>query len=262
MGVVPLINENDTVSTEELATGGSHSFGDNDVLSALVAAKTNADLLVILTDVDGIYDKNPKANPLARRILVLPELTALASIDANGKSALGRGGMRSKLEAARIASICGVTTWITSGSRDDPLARLNAPAECDDGTVVLPQMRLQQKKQWIAFSSGYRGTITVNDGAERALVERRGSLLPVGIVRVEGVFDRGETVRIQNEAGVELGRGVAEMGDVDLRRVAGLRSERIENELGYGAEVRAVHRDHLVMFAGFHRQQENDATTG
>jgi glutamate 5-kinase len=243
---VPLINENDTVSTEELATGGSHSFGDNDVLSALVAAKTNADLLVILTDVDGIYDKNPKANPLARRILVLPELTALASIDANGKSALGRGGMRSKLEAARIASICGVTTWITSGSRDDPLARLNAPAECDDGTVVLPQMRLQQKKQWIAFSSGYRGTITVNDGAERALFERRGSLLPVGIVRVDGAFDAGDAVDVRDAQAGAVGKGISNYSAGELRRVMGMQSARVREVLPRATEE-AVHRDYYVL---------------
>ncbi|MCA8941969.1 MAG: glutamate 5-kinase, partial [Planctomycetes bacterium] len=119
MRVVPLINENDTVSTEELAaTGRSQSFGDNDVLSALVAGKTDADVLVILTDVDAIYDKNPVTNADAKRIPVVPELAALSEINTDGKSALGRGGVRSKLAAARIASICGVATWITSGLRE------------------------------------------------------------------------------------------------------------------------------------------------
>ena len=260
IGVVPLINENDTVSTEELATGSSQSFGDNDVLSALVAAKTNADLLIILTDVDGIYDRNPAADPSARRLAVVPDLAVLTEVETAGKSTLGRGGMRSKLEAARIASICGVSTWITSGVADDPLARLAQTAR-DVGTVVLPQTRLRQRKQWIAFSSGYRGTVTINAGAERALVGQRSSLLPVGISKVDGAFGRGETVRVLSEGGDELGRGVAEMSAGDLRRVAGMRSEAVESELGFGCETRFVHRDHLVMFQGLHPERNNDAGT-
>lgn len=249
--VLPLINENDTVSTEELASSGhSQSFGDNDVLSALVAAKTDADLLVILTDVDGIYDANPASNPNARRLSTLPDLAALSEINSDGKSGLGRGGIRSKVEAAKIASICGVTTWITSGLVERPLSRLVGEADADVGTVVLPQSRLAQRKQWIAFSSGYRGTATINAGAERAIRANRGSLLPVGITRVEGSFSRGDTVCIRCEDGSELGRGVAELNSVDLRRVIGLRSEQVEAELGLGREVRFVHRNHLVVFGG------------
>ena len=260
IGVVPLINENDTVSTAELATGSSQSFGDNDVLSALVAAKTAADLLVILTDVDGIYDRNPMTDAAARRLPVVPDLAALAEVETAGTSTLGRGGMRSKLEAARIAAISGVTTWVTSGVADDALAWLANP-ERAGGTVVLPQGRLRQKKQWIAFSSGYRGTVTINAGAERALIGKRSSLLPVGISKVEGVFGRGETVRVVGDSGVELGRGVAEMSAADLRRVVGLRSEAVENELGFGRETRFVHRDQLVMFDGLQPQRDSDAGT-
>ncbi|MCA8941611.1 MAG: glutamate 5-kinase, partial [Planctomycetes bacterium] len=133
-----------------------------------------------------------------------------------------------------------------------PLDRLVDAGASDVGTIVLAGSRLAQRKQWIAFSSGYRGTATINAGAERALRANHSSLLPVGITRVDGVFQRGDTICIRSEDGTELGRGVAELNSVEARRVLGLRSEQVEAELGLGREVRFIHRNHLVLFGGLH----------
>lgn len=250
--VVPIINENDTTSTMEIQE--EHyikGFGDNDVLSALVAAKLDADLLVILTNVDGIYTDNPITNPDAKRVSKIENFQDLQQIDASGQSQLGRGGMSSKLEAARIAAISGVHTYITSGVNVDPLTPLLQPLKEEmPGTLVLPQASLRGKKRWIGMASGYHGVVVINDGARKALVEKHASLLPIGIVSVQGQFSAHQVVSVQDEQGAELGRGLTHFSAEEIDKIKGLRSERIAEQLQSAAQDRQeiIHRDNLVIF--------------
>jgi glutamate 5-kinase len=242
LGCLPIINENDVTSTMELREGSYtrsyiKGFGDNDKLSALVAGKLDADLLVILTNVDGIYTDNPETSPDAEKIAVVPSFQDLQQIQTAGQSALGRGGMASKLEAARLAAISGLHTYIASGLQPEPLAPLLNPERNPTGTVVLPQPALPGRKRWIGAASGYHGVVIVNDGASRALTRQGASLLPVGVTAVQGDFSTQQVVSIQDERGREIGRGLSGFSADELRRVQGVR----------GA-AEAVHRDNLVIF--------------
>jgi glutamate 5-kinase len=233
LGAVPVINENDTVSTAELEVVGPDThrrvnFGDNDKLSALVASKIEADLLVILTDVEGLYTADPRRGearliPLVERIT--PEVEALASPTGAG-TRLGRGGMRTKLEAARVATRSGCATIVAGGHVDDVLGRLFRGEEV--GTLFLPQPGLRGRRRWIAFATSVRAAVVVNEGACRALLENRASLLPAGIVDVKGSFDRGDVVSIVDAEGREIGRGIVNYSSAEVRRVSGQRSERLD----------------------------------
>ncbi|MBI3848226.1 MAG: glutamate 5-kinase, partial [Planctomycetes bacterium] len=185
LGVVPILNENDTVSTIELETAVDGAkrppvFGDNDRLSALVMSKIAADLLVILSDVDGLYTANPTTNAAARLVSVVPEITVEVERFAEGGGSRGRGGMRTKLEAARIAIRSGGIAVIANGRAEAVLDRVFAGDEI--GTVFLPESSLHGKRRWIAYASAIAGSVRVNDGAKSALVERKASLLPAGVV--------------------------------------------------------------------------------
>ncbi|HSR54492.1 MAG TPA: glutamate 5-kinase [Acidobacteriota bacterium] len=249
MGVLPIINENDTVSTEELEEeAGSLGFGDNDRLSALVAGKLSADLLVILTDVDGIYTDNPREKPSARRLERIDDFSQLSKIRSRGHSAYGRGGMSAKIEAARVASISGVPTWVTSGLGENTLAPLLDPKTSRPGTLVLAQSTLRGRRPWIGFASGTQGTLVVNSGARQALVERQASLLSVGIVSVEGHFKPGQVVSVQDQQGFEVGRGVTRLSSEQIERVKGLDSASARGLLGQDVRDETIHRDDLVIF--------------
>jgi glutamate 5-kinase len=220
------------------------------MLSALVASKLDADLLVILTNVDGIYTDNPFTNPDAKRVSLIENFQDLQKIDASGQSLLGRGGMSSKLEAARMASLSGVHTLITSGLSPQPLSAL-LNDDLPSGTVVLPQATLSGKKRWIGMASGYHGAIVVNAGAKKALVEQHASLLAIGITGVLGEFLAQQVVSIQDETGEEIGRGLTHFSSKEIERIKGLRSEQIADRLGLDSHERAeeiVHRDNLVVF--------------
>ncbi|MEB3288256.1 MAG: glutamate 5-kinase [Vampirovibrionales bacterium] len=258
LGVIPIINENDPVSTMELEEDGyAKAFGDNDRLSAIVAGKMDADLLVILTNVDGIYTENPALNPDAKRIAVIEGLEELNNIDTLGKSTMGRGGMASKLEAAKIAAISGVQTLVVSGLGERPLSPLfsktDAEISPESGTLILPKTAsMTGKKRWIGTASGYNGIVVINDGAAKALVEKQASLLPVGVVSVQGDFEDGQVVSIHDERGMELGRGVTYFSAQDIDRVKGLHSDKI-NEILDSKYIKAaykevIHRDNLVIF--------------
>lgn len=224
-GVVPIINENDAVSTTELR------FGDNDMLSALVASLLPADLLIILTTVEGVFENfgqaNPKTIPVIQRID-----TALEKIAGGTDSPTAVGGMASKVQAAKIVVRSGIPLVIASGRNKGTLARVLAGQE--EGTLFVPQTgRLQSRKRWIAFFHHPKGTLFVDAGARKALAEHGKSLLPPGIARSEGEFDRGEVVRICDLEGTEFARGIA-----------GFNSDQINAGLK-GVEV--VHRDNLVL---------------
>ncbi len=222
LGVVPVLNENDTVGTAELEAAAGHVFGDNDKLSALVASKVGADLLVILSDVDGLHTANPARSRAAARIPVVAEVTAAIRALAEGAGSRGRGGMATKLEAAAIATASGALAVVASGRRPGALEEVLAGG--DVGTLFLPKRTLTGKRRWIAWAALPAGAIHVNDGARAALVAGKASLLPAGVTRLEGEFEKGDVVRILGSDGAEFARGQVNYARADAARLVGHRS--------------------------------------
>jgi glutamate 5-kinase len=240
LGVVPVINENDTVVTEEIR------YGDNDRLAARVAQMIGADVMVLLSDVDGLYTADPRRDPGARHIArvahLTPEIEAMAG-GANAQSGVGSGGMATKLAAARIASAAGCTTVVTLGRRPSPLAALEAG---ERASVIEPSTTpAAAYKAWIAGSVAPAGALVVDAGAAAA-VRRGKSLLPAGVRRVEGRFGKGDAVVIRDEAGAEIARGLVRYDAPDAARICGLKSEAIEPALGFTAGP-LVHADDLAL---------------
>jgi glutamate 5-kinase len=234
LGAVPIINENDTVSTEEL------QFGDNDQLAAMVAPLVAADLLVLLTDVEGLLDENKQ------RISVVTDFDAVDRLIWPKENAVSQGGMGSKVSAARQACQVGVPVVI-GPARDPDVLRKIVSGE-DYGTLFLPAgASLASRKYWIAYTLKMRGTLVVDAGAARALTESNRSLLPAGIVEVRGTFRAGDAVRIVGVEGAELARGLARYDARDVQRLLGARSEHIEERLGFYRGDEIVHRDDLVV---------------
>lgn len=240
-GVIPIINENDTVAVEEI------KFGDNDNLSALVTSLIDAGLLIILTDVAGLYDADPRSNPQARLIPLVKSVTRELELAAGGSgSAVGTGGMATKLAAAKKAGKSGAATLIVNGRAAEIILRAVGGEET--GTLVLPsQESLTRRKHWIAFTLRPQGRITVDAGAARVLRKDGRSLLPSGIVAVEGEFERGSCVRICDQSGVEFARGIADYTGSETAKLIGCNSARIEKILGYRYSDEIVHRDNLVL---------------
>lgn len=241
VGVVPIVNENDTVVTDEIR------FGDNDTLGALVTNLVEADGLVILTDQLGLFDQDPRKHADARlveeRLASDPELDAMAG---GGAGALGRGGMLTKLRAARLAARSGAFTVIVGGRIEDVITRLR---EGDPkGTLLLPEQgRLAARKQWLASHLQTRGSLTLDAGAVRVLLQGGRSLLPVGVRSVAGRFRRGEMVSCHDELGREIARGLVNYDADDARRVIGHSSDEIPDLLGFVADEEMIHRDNLVI---------------
>ena len=239
-GAVPVINENDTVAVEEL------TVGDNDRLSALVATQLGAERLVLLTDIDGMYDADPRTNPEAKRLVEIPVVTTRILAAAGGAGARGRGGMRSKIEAARLASGAGVTTTICLARERDVLTRILAGE--DLGTRIPGRgERADSRRRWLAVARRVKGTLHVDAGAATALVSKGRSLLPAGIARVEGTFARGDTIGISDPAGDEIARGLAALSSDELEKIAGKRLDAAAKLLGYALPKAAVHRDDLLL---------------
>lgn len=241
LGVVPVINENDTVVTDEIR------FGDNDTLAALVANLVEADLLVILTDRDGMFDADPRHNPDAQLIhQARADDPALDAVAGGSGGALGRGGMQTKLRAARLAARSGAHTVIVGGRIERVLDRLRA-GECL-GTLLEPERcPLAARKQWLAGHLQTRGVLTLDAGAVNALERGHKSLLPVGVKAVEGGFRRGEMVLCVAQDGREVARGLVNYSAAEARKICGQPSERVEELLGYLGEPELVHRDNLVL---------------
>ncbi|WP_048644842.1 glutamate 5-kinase [Nitratireductor soli] len=251
MDVVPVINENDTVATSEIR------YGDNDRLAARIATMLGADLLVLLSDVDGLYTAPPASNPDARLIPVVeaitPEIEAMAGAAA---SELSRGGMRTKLDAGRIATAAGTAMIIASGTRLNPLAAIDQGAHA---TLFQPSKTpVRAYKTWIAGQLEPAGTISVDDGAVRALAAGK-SLLPAGVKRVTGNFARGDTVAILGPDGREAARGLVAYDAADAVRIAGLKTGDIAAVLGYEARAAMVHRDDLVLTPAARQAQAEGA---
>lgn len=242
-GVVPIVNENDTVSFAEIR------FGDNDIISAHIANMLDADLLVILTDTDGLYDSDPKRNAGARVLRTVEKVTAGVLEGARGKgSAFSSGGMESKLKAADIATRSGVGVIIAKGDGIDLVGVL---AGEEIGTFFVPaERRMKGRKKWMAFNPQTEGAIVVDPGAEKAIVAQGRSLLPAGVKAVKGGFAMGSVVSIQDEGGREFARGLTNFGSEELEKIRGMNTRRIPEVLGaeaYFDEV--VHRDNLVIVA-------------
>jgi glutamate 5-kinase len=240
-GVVPLINENDSVATEELR------FGDNDQLAAQVVNTCGADLLILLTDIDGLHDRDPREAG-AQRISEVSEVTAKLLAIAGGEgSALSTGGMRSKLLAARAASRFGVPTVIADGRARNILHRILSGD--DVGTLVQPaEVSLSSRKHWIAFTLKPRGRLSLDAGAVRALRERSASLLPAGVTAIAGRFRVGDLVACVTPEGDEVARGLVSYDARDLERIKGQRTSRIAEVLGYSNGDEIIHRDNLIVF--------------
>jgi glutamate 5-kinase len=252
LGVAPIINENDTVSTMELAEEGRiKSFGDNDKLSALVAGKLGADKLIILTDVEGVFTESPKDNPKALKIDVIDTFQKLSSIKFGASSSGGRGGMQSKLDAARVAAICGVQTIIASGFDEQTIPKILGGESV--GTLVLPQSVIPGRKRWIGLSSGSSGNVIINEGAKKALIEKRASLLPSGVIGCEGEFKAQEVVSIVDEQGVEIGRGIINFSVKDTRKIQGKHSREVAQLTGQSTFDVVIGRDNLVVFEEYQK---------
>jgi glutamate 5-kinase len=236
LGVTPVVNENDTVATEEIR------YGDNDRLAARVAQMVGADLLVLLSDVDGLYTADPRRDPAATHIPVVEALTPEIEAMAGGAH-VGSGGMATKLAAARIAAAAGCSTLVTLGARPSPLQAV------DDGArhtlFAAAATPAAAYKAWIAGSLAPQGWLTVDDGAAKALRSGK-SLLAAGVTAVEGVFGKGDAVVVRDQAGREVARGLARYDAADALRIVGLKSDAIEGALGYSAGP-LIHADDLAL---------------
>jgi glutamate 5-kinase len=239
--VIPVINENDTVVVDEI------KFGDNDTLGALVANLVEADALVILTDQRGLYSADPRKEPDARFIdearAGAPELERMAG---GAGSSLGRGGMITKILAAKRAASSGASTVIAYGRETDVLIRL-ANGESIGTALIAPTQKLAARKQWMADHLQLRGAVSVDAGAARKLREEGKSLLPIGVTDVQGEFHRGDVIAVRGPAGDELARGLANYGSAEARLISRRPSSEFERLLGYTAEPELIHRDNMVL---------------
>lgn len=240
-GCLPIVNENDTVATEEI------KFGENDTLSALVAACADADLLINLSDVDGLYDGDPRVNSACSLISEVPAINSEIENLAGGTHGLcGSGGMRTKIEAAKIATSSGVRMVIANASRPNVIADIAAGENI--GTRFLANKTgLSHRKRWIAFGSRVRGSIIINDGAVQMISGGGKSLLPAGITDTDGAFGIGDLVALKDENRKEIARGLSNYSISELALIKGRHTSEIENILGYKDNDEVVHRDNMVL---------------
>jgi glutamate 5-kinase len=240
MAVIPVVNENDTVATAELC------FGDNDTLAALVANLINADVMVILTDQDGLFDADPRNSTSAKLVASASAIDGSLSAMAGKGSSLGRGGMVTKISAAKLASRSGTNTLIANGREQQILSRLLEGEEI--GTLLYADSEpVTAKKQWLASQLTVKGSLVLDAGAVKVLKDSGSSLLAVGIKSLLGQFARGEVVACLDEAGVEIARGLVNYTSNEIEKIKGQSSENIENLLGYAGEEEIIHRDNLIL---------------
>lgn len=242
MGILPIVNENDTVATEEL------KFGDNDTLSALVASLVQAQWLFLLTDVHGLYSADPSRFPEAEPILAVSsaELRSLTVDTTTGGKSWGTGGMVTKITAARIATSAGVRTVIMHGREPDNIHKILQGAPIGTQFAPNPQC-LSARKCWIAYGMIPAGELGLDDGAINAITSKGRSLLAAGITSVTGTFNQGDCVSLVDRSGTEIGRGISHYDSGEIGKIQGCRSEEISEILGYGGETTVIHRDNLVI---------------
>ena len=243
LGVVPVLNENDVVAVDEIG----EVFGDNDRLSALVANLVDADLLAILTDIEGLFTADPRVDPGARLIRQVAKVDAeIEALAGKNKASSARGGMSTKLEAAKLATSAGVATAICDGSQPDVLLRLSRGEEV--GTLFLPAAsRMESRKRWMLSGLSTRGEILVDEGAVRALRVQNRSLLPAGVASVEGEFQRGDIVYIVGPDSDKVACGISNYSSKDVSSIGGCRSDLIHGILGYHYGEEVVHRNNMVL---------------
>lgn len=249
LNVIPIINQNDTVSTielDELYCDMQVCFSDNDKLSALVASELDADLLVILSDIDGLFDSNPKTNPNAKIIPVVEQVTQDILDYGESASAGGRGGMKTKLEAARLVTRSGGTVLVANGKTPSIISQIFSGKEI--GTIFLANNEmLSGKKRWIGYATNILGKLIVNYGAKKAILEKDSSLLPIGVVDVINDFKKGEVVSIVDENGKEIARGIVNYKSQDCKKIAGTHSDDIAKILGYKNYDAIITRDNITV---------------
>jgi glutamate 5-kinase len=239
--IIPIINENDTVATDEIR------FGDNDYLASLVASLIEAERLIILSDVDGLYTEDPRRSVKAKIIDYVEEITPELEEKAGGAgSAVGTGGMYSKLLAAKQAVSHGIIVHIISGRKDGLLTSLMQGKHC--GTIFKPKKeKLSSRKGWIAYGSRSKGSLIIDEGAIKALIQGGKSLLPSGIVSVEGNFDTGDAVYCLDSKGNRIAKGLTNYSSSEIEKIKGRKTSEIEKVLGYKYSDEAIHRDNLVL---------------
>ncbi len=243
-GVIPIINENDTVSATKQGNGVK-IFGDNDKLSSLVMSGLDADILVILSDIDGLYDDDPRINKNAKLIPIVPEITP--EIEALGFDASkgGRGGMKTKIEAAKVATHSGGIAIIANGSTNGIIKKIFSKESI--GTIFLPNENLNEKRRWIAYATNLVGAVVINEGAFKALIDKNASLLPIGVVDIKNDFEKNDVVGIFLEDGREVARGMINYSSEDCRKLLGKHSDNIEQILGYKNYDAIITRDNIII---------------
>ncbi len=244
LGVICIVNENDVVATDEL---GELTFGDNDNLSAMVANLVDADLLALLTDIDGLYTADPQYNPEAKLIPKVEKVdTEIERLAGDTASACGIGGMITKLEAAKLATASGVTVVIANGRKPDVLNQI--VLEKKIGTIFPTRTsKLESKKRWMLSGLACKGKLVIDDGAVLALKKQNRSLLPAGIVHVEGDFQRGDVVDVFDSKGSQVGCGIPNYSSQDIAKIKGAKSETISKLLGYEYGTEVIHKNNLVL---------------
>lgn len=242
-GLIPIINENDTVATDEI------KFGDNDNLASLVAILAEADMLVMLSDVEGLYRRDPSKNSGTELISHVDRITyAIEKMAGGAKSTVGTGGMYSKVLAAKNATSHGITVYIISGNRDGLLVDLIRGGKQLGTFFEASRNKLSQRKGWIAYSSRSKGTVAVDEGAVKAILKNGKSLLPSGIISVEGVFEIGDSVYCVDSEGRRIAKGLSNYSSTDMKKIKGQKTSEIDRILGYKYSDEAIHRDNLVIF--------------
>jgi glutamate 5-kinase len=240
MNIVPVVNENDALSFTEI------KFGDNDNLSALIAQIAEADLLLILSDVEGLFDRDPNRYPDARMIPVVHKITdEIEGTAAQSASEKSVGGMISKLEAAKKAGMYGIPTRVVLGGSKDVILKILNGRQI--GTLFLPGQKLARRKWWTAFAFKPKGVIWVDSGAELAIVNNGKSLLPSGILKIDGHFTSGDCVEMKNGSGSVIAKGLANYSSSEMEKIQGLKSVDIEKRLGYKYTEEVIHRDNMVV---------------
>lgn len=241
MGVIPVINENDAIAIDEL------KIGDNDTLSATVATIVDADLLIILSDIEGVFTANPQNDPTAQLIEEITDITLeIEELAGGAGSKLGTGGMYTKIQAAKIAVNAGVTMVIASGALEGVVRNILSGEKI--GTIFpAKEQHLQVRKSWLAFGAMIKGELVVDEGCEKALITEGSSLLSVGIVEVKGTFDQGNSVRILSKQGREIARGLANYNSEEIKKICGKNTNNISKILGSKLYDEVIHRDNMVI---------------
>ena len=238
MGIIPIVNENDTTATTEI------KYGDNDRLASRVSQIVGADCLVLLSDVDGLYTDNPKKNKKTKFIKIVKEIDEnIKKYATRTENIYGSGGMKTKIEAAKICQLAGCYMVIANGNYFNPIKRINENKRC---TWFLPKIsKLDARKQWIIGSVAPKGEVVIDTGAEKAIANRK-SLLPAGVVKINGKFEKGDHILVKNQNGIECGRGLSSFSSKEIEKIKGSHSSNIKNILGYSSREEIIHKDDLV----------------